>query len=308
MKTLIIYRKTLLAASLVMTLIYVFMWHKHFDVHITLIFVLVPISNLGFAMFARARTLEAALIAQRINYIGGCFLLPIITMSVFSLCQIKLNRWLRVAMLLISSAIYATVLSIGHSDLFYADVRFERLDGVATLIRQYGVMHTVFTVMTCGFFLMSLGAIAYSYVKKNQVSRKILLLLFLPVVVAMVVFFAGRRLFPRIELIPAAYVFALMTYLFIVYRMNLYDITDVAVDSLVQTGDTGLMSIDFKFNYLGSNATAREVFPALNGLTVDWPITRSKMMGGTILPWLEAFRADEARDTARYDTASAAIW
>ena len=281
-----------LAASLAMTLAYVFMWHKHFDVHITLIFVLVHITNLGFAMSARAETLEAALIAQRINYIGGCFLLPIITMSVFSLCQIKLNRWLRVALLLVSSAVYATVLTIGRTGLFYSDVRFERLNGVATLIRQYGDMHAVFNAMICVFFLMSLGAIIYSYIKKNQVSRKILTLLFLPVVVAMVAFFAGRRLFPRVELMPAAYVFALVTYLVIVYRMCLYDITDVAVDSLVQTGDTGLVSIDFKFKYLGSNATAKEILPELNNLTVDRTIRRSLTITDRVLPWLEAFRED----------------
>lgn len=290
-----------LAASLLMTLIYVFMWHRHFDVHITLIFVLVPVVNLGYAMLNRTTTLEEALIANRLTYLGGCYLMLIITFSVYSLCQIHLNRWLRVALIALSTAVYLSALSAGRSPLFYKDVGFSIVNGAVTLKKVYGPMHDVFLAMIFGYFLMSLGAIVYSYLRKNQVSRKILLLLFLPVVVAMIAFFGGRRVFPGIELVPAAYAFALLTYLIIVYRLCLYDITDLAVDSLVQSGDTGLISIDFKFNYLGSNATAKAVFPALNELTVDRPITRSAVMRETAFKWLQAFRADPTRDTAHYE-------
>ena len=296
-----LYYDLVLAASIVMTLIYVFMWHKHFDAHITMLYVLVPVINLGYALLARATTLEEALMANRLTYMVGCYLLLIIMFSVFSLCQIPLNRWIRVALLLISTAVYASALSIGRSPIFYKDVQFELVDGAVVFHKHYAFMHTVFLALIFCYFSAILIAIIYTYLNKNQVSRKILLLLFMPVAVAMVAFFAGRRLFPRVELTPAACAFALMIYLIIVYRMTLYDITDVAVDSLVQSGDTGLISIDFDFNYLGSNATAKDIFPVLNDLTVDRPITRSALMRQTALVWLEAFRDDESRDTAHYE-------
>ncbi len=296
-----LYYDLVLAASIVMTLMYVFMWHKHFDAHITMIYVLVPVINLGYALLARATTLEEALMANRLTYMVGCYLLLIIMFSVFSLCQIPLNRWIRVALLLMSTAVYASALSIGRSPIFYKDVQFELIDGAVVFHKHYAFMHTAFLALIFGYFSASLIAIIYTYLHKKQVSRKILILLFLPVVVAMVAFFAGRRLFPRVELIPAACDFALLIYLIIVYRMCLYDVIDVAVDSLVQSGDTGLISIDFNFNYLGSNATAKDIFPALNDLTVDLPITRSALMRETALKWLEAFRDDESRDTVHYE-------
>ncbi len=296
-----LYYDLVLAASIIMTLVYVFMWHKHFDAHITMLYVLVPVINLGYALLARATTLEEALMANRLTYMVGCYLMLIIMFSVFSLCQIPLNRWIRVALLFLSTVVYASALSIGRSAIFYKDVQFELDNGAVVFHKQYAFMHTAFLALILCYFLATLIAIVYTYLCKNQVSRKILLLLFMPVVVAMAAFFGGRALFPRVELTPAACAFALLIYLIIVYRMTLYDITDVAVDSLVQSGDTGLVSVDFKFNYLGSNATAKEIFPALNDLTVDLPITRSALIEQTMLVWLEAFRSDESRDTAHYE-------
>lgn len=297
----IAYYDIVLALSLAMAMIYVYMWHKHFDVHITLIFVLVPLTNLGFAMQARAETLDAALAGVRLSYLGGCFLLPSILFAMAGLCQMRLNRWLRLGMMLLSSVMYVSALSIGIGTNFYRSVSFERVNGLATLIKVYGPMHTAFRCMIYIYFLASLGIVAYTYFKKNQVSRKLLMMMVLPVVIAMVAFFGGRKLFPRIELVPVGYAFALMMYLIIAHSICMYDITDAAVDSLVESGDTGLVSFDFTFHYLGSNDTAKAIFPELNNLTVDHSINRSLFMREKARPWLEAFQEDEGADTARFD-------
>ena len=295
------YYDIVLAISMVLTLIYVFMWHRHFDAHITLTFVLVPLTNLGWAMLNRAETLEAALVANRLTYVGGCYLMLNIMFVVFSMCQIHLNRWLRVALMLLTSVVFLAAMSMGKADFYYKSIAFERVDGFAVLTKEYGPVHGVFVAMTFLYFLMSVGAIAYCYVKKNQVSRKMLALLFFPVVVCMVSFFGARKVFPRVELIPSAFAVAQITYLVIVYRMCLYDITNTAVDSLVQSGETGLISFDFGFHYLGSNETAKAIFPNLNNLTVDRSIRRDKQMQDVVRPWLEAFKANEADDTFTYE-------
>jgi len=294
------YYDIMLGLSLAMTLVYVFMWHKHFDVHITLTYVLVSVTNLGWAMLSRTETLEAALVANRLTYIGGCYLMMNIVFVVFTMCQIPLNRWIRVAMMLLSTFVFASAMSMGRADFFYKSITFERVGDMVILTKEYGPLHGLFVAMTLFYFLMSVGAIVYSYIRKNQVSRKMLWLLFVPVVICVVAFYGGRKLFPRVELVPAAFNIALATGLVIVYRICLYDITDTAVDSLVQSGDTGLISFDFGFHYLGSNETAKAIFPNLNNLTVDRSIRRDKQMQDVVRPWLEAFRDDETQDTAHY--------
>lgn len=296
-----LYYDIMLAISLVAMIVYLFAYHKHFDVHITLLFVLVPISNLGNVLLAYAPTLEAALVANKVVYIGACYLQLILMLAVFSLCQIKLNRWVRTGLVILSTVVYLAALTMGRSGLFYESVTLGHSGGATVLAKEYGPMHTMFIVMVLAYFALSIGAIVFSYFKKNQVSRTTIYLLFLTEFVAFISFFGGRFLTADVELLPAAYNLGLVLYLVIIYRINLYDITDTAIDSLVQTGDTGFVSFDFKFNYLGSNATAKAIFPELNDLTVDRPLDASNPTNARTLAWLQAFERDEANNEVRLE-------
>ena len=296
-----LYYDILLAISLAALIVYVFSYHKHFDMRITLIFVLVPVANLGQVLMAHVTTLEAALVANKVIYIGACYLQLILMLAVFSLCQIKMNRWVRAGLVALSTIVYLSSLTVGDSTLFYQSVALEHIDGIPVLVKEYGPMHAVFIAMVLVYFLLSIGAIVFSYFRKNQVSRKNIFLLLLTELVAMVCFFGGRMIVRQVELIPLAYDFALIMYLIIIYRINLYDITDTAIDSLVQTGGTGFVSFDFKFNYLGSNATAKTIFPELNDLTVDQPLDASNPTNALTLKWLKAFKEDETNNEAHFE-------
>mgnify|MGYP002624774327 CR=1 FL=1 len=283
--------------AMVLMFAYLYIWHKHLDIHFTLIYVLVPVENLGYTLFAGAQTLGEALIANKLSYMGGCYLVLILMLAVFSLCKIEVSRPLRVALFLASTFVYSFALAVGtsapYATLFYRSVSFDLSTGWPVLTKVYGPMHTVFIALVVLYFCASMAAIIYSYRYKNQVSRKNLFLLFLTEVVAMLSFFVGRRILPMVELLPAAYDIGLVLYLIIAYRISLYDVAESAIDSLVQTGETGFVSFDQRLNYLGSNETAKRVFPQLEDLTVDRPLARNATIAATMLPWIEAFEADE---------------
>ena len=61
--------------SLVLTLTYALLWHKHFSVYLTLIYLVIPIALIGYVLEASAETLEASLNGTKIIYIGGSYLL-----------------------------------------------------------------------------------------------------------------------------------------------------------------------------------------------------------------------------------------
>ena len=70
----------------ILTGIYLFVLKKNFNTYITLIFVLVPVVNLGNMLLSQAETEEAALNAVKISSMGGCFLQLFFMLAVFSLC------------------------------------------------------------------------------------------------------------------------------------------------------------------------------------------------------------------------------
>ena len=287
--------------SVLLAIVYACLWHRHFDVHITMIFMLVPVTNLAYVLLTRSNTLGEALNANRLSYIGGCYLQLFLMLVIFSLCDIPLRRWVRVGLLCLSTVVYLSALTIGKEQIFYRSIRFERLNGAVMLYKDYNWMHTVFYVLVASYFLLSFGAMIYSYFRKNQVSRKNIYLLFSTELVAMLAFFGGRLLFKRVELLPAAYDFALLIYLVIVRRMCLYNVAETAADALVESDDTGIVSFDFRYNYLGSDEQAKRIFPELNDLTVDLPLRRSEKMNELFLPWLEGFRRNEIHDRIHYE-------
>ena len=300
----VLYYDIILMISVILTGIYMFMWHKHFDVHITLVFVLEPVVCLGYSLLAHATDLTEALAINKVIYIGGCFLQLIVLLVVCTLCDIragKLGRILKTLGFAVSTAVFVYVLNPMKSGDFYRKAELVLANGHPLLEKEYGWMHTVFQVMVVIYFLLSTGIIIYSFFRKNQVSRKILALLFLPEVLAIAAFFIGKKVTGSIELLPVAYVSAQVMYLIIVSRISLYDITDNAIDSLVQKGEAGFISIDYGYHYLGSNETAKEIMPILRELTVDLTIRRRKSFGDLVVPWLEAFRQDASRNTATYE-------
>lgn len=296
----VIYYDVLFALSLVLTLIYAVIWHKHFDVHFTLMFITIPIANLGYVFLIRSQSLESAIISNNIIYLGGCYLMLFIMLSVLSMCRIKMLRSVTVGLMIFTTLVYLSVITSGELPLFYESISYSNENGIPHLEKEYGVMHTVFYIMVLLYFMMSIAAIVYSYFKKKDVSRKIIFLMLLSEFVGIMSYFGGKNVFGTIELVPLSYVMAQVMYLMIADRVCLYDITDSAADSLVETGNTGFISFDFRFNYLGSNGTAKKIFPEINGLTVDRTIMGKLSVSETFLKWLNGFSRDNSKNKVYY--------
>lgn len=293
--------------SVLLMLLYCLIYHKHYDIHITLVFVLVPLNNLSQLLLSRSDSLESALLANKFLYISGCYLILMLTLAVFSLCDIKLDRYVRLLLYLITTVIFFFTQQIGRNDLYYKSVEFSKKDGTVILTKEYGPLHIFFYIMVISYFLLGIGTIIYSYRKKSQVSKRFIALLALPEVISVFGFFGSRSLsdilpiFPDVETIPLAYDFALVTYLIINHRLMLYNIPETVIDTVVQKGETGFISFDFSYRYLGSNETAKNIFPELKGLDVDQPLMHSAATG-TMLEWLRDFIKDNSRDKTIYKT------
>ena len=295
------YYEILFGLSVLLTLVYVAIWHKHFDAHISLIFAFIPLTNLAYAMMAHSRTLEGALTAAKITYIGGCFLSLFITQSIFGLCHINLKRWMSAGLMIMCLTSYAFALSMGNASYFYKTVSFEMDSGMGRLVKTYGFGHTLTYVVISCLIVISIAAMVYSLVKKNDVSNKTIVLLMLPATVSFLAYFSNKFMPEGIDAMPLSYVFAQVIYLIIVHRLCLYDITDLGVDSLIKKGDTGFVSIDFDEKYLGSNESAQKIFPYLRDINVDTYFGRYIQVKNTLLRWLEEFKRDETKDHFYYE-------
>lgn len=283
--------------SLLLASGYIYIWHKHFDVNFTMIFTLVPVGCLGYYLSSVTTTADGAIRAQQIAYIGGSFLQLFLLMSIFNLCKIQVPKWVRAALFAVCAGLYASVLSIGKSDLFYKNVDYKIENGHAVLIREYGIMHTAFYIVLGAFFLTGIATLLYSWFKKKDVPRRILLLLVIPDIVCIFCYaFVLKAFDSSVDLMPVGYCLAEIMYLLIAFRVNLYDVGDTVIDSMVQEEQIGYISFDFKNCYLGSNEVARKIVPELNDVAVDAPFGY-KPSERKIRHFIEAFKKDPSNNT-----------
>ncbi len=288
----IVFYGSLLAASLLCSGIYFYIWDKHYNVNIGLIFNFIPIACLGHFMYSVSRDAGEAITAQKISYLGGSFLQLFILLSLLNLCQIEVKRWVRSVMYAICTMSFTLALTIGHNDNFYRNVSYGIVDGDVVLSREYGWMHTVYYAVVLGFFLVGFAVICYSWVKKRQVPRTIIFLLVFPYITVLVSYFLGRKLGSTLDFMPLGYLLAQITYLIISARMNLYDIAGTVVDSMVRESDIAYISFDFGYRYLGSDDTARRLMPELEVFAVDDEVSKYPE-GKKIKHYLDSFRENQ---------------
>ena len=290
-----LYYEVIFGISFLLTVIYVMIWRKHFDLNITVIFILVPIVNLGYYLYANSADKYAAMNAYKIIYIGSCFLPFFVTMCVLNLCEIEVPRPLRFFAFLINTTLYVFVLTVGKTPYFLKSLTVYHNVFGTEVKKEYGPVHTAFLVVIILYVAIEIVAIFYSGIRKSQISNTILRRLFFPVIVTLLGYLGNKLIGAKIEVVPFTYVFAQIMYISIARRMSLYKVSDMVVDSMVQTGETGFISIDFDHHYLGSNETAREILPGLVDLSIDQDITRVPWMENTVGHWIHHFEEDETK-------------
>ena len=287
--------------SLLLTILYVVSWQKHFDVHFSLMFAFIPVENLGCLLLSESKNLEEALTANKVIYIGACYLVLFIFLSILNLCHIHLPKGANALLTVFNTALYLGALTMGRGPWFYKSCELTFYQGAAILVKEYGPLHTLFYGVIFLYFFACLAVLIYSYGWKRDVSRRIIVLLFLPEMIAFIVFFGGRRIFQAIDLTPFAYVFAQIMFLLIIQRICLLDITDSGIDSLSETGETGLMSFDLHLRYLGSNEAAKQMLPEIRSFMVDRPVPKGESaIGDLILSSLRGYLRDESKDRVHF--------
>lgn len=284
------YYAGLFVLSFLMTLVYIFKWKKQFQVHMTAIFIIIPTANLAYGLMYAAHMPETAMSMLKIIYISGCFLPWLLTMCELRLCRIEAGVFVRVATFLLSSVVFLSVQTVGYLPLYYRSLTMERAGSVWIMHKEYGPVHLLHYACMILYMATDLIAIIYAYRKKRQVSRQMLFLLFLPVLVSMLGYCANHSLMKLgYEAMPLTYVMAQLVYLQIMRRMAYYNVSEMVIESMVQSGETGFITVDSKGRYLGSNETAKQILPQLSLLTVDQPIRREESMRDTVADWLDRF-------------------
>lgn len=275
--------------SLMCCAAYYFIKRKYFSTRYTMIFLLAFLSQFCYVLLALSQNVREALIIYKFLYIGGCYLPLAGLFLIFSICKIEPPKWVRFIMLAFTTCIYMLVLSAGYSPLFYKSVDIEFENGVTVLVKEYGPLHMLFYLEIGIFLIITIIVLAYGWIKKPSVSRKILAIAAFMQVFSIFSFFLGRLITKDVEWMALADLVDEIGFLIIMNSIGLYRVDDMVSSSILAEGEYGYISLDFKYRYLSATDVAKKFFPEIAKNHVDHVIEDEKMRQ-LFEQWIEDYK------------------
>lgn len=159
------------AVSVLLPLWYA-LFDKERDLRLLFLYVCVGLANLGYFLLSVAGTLEFALWANRISYLGSAYLLLFMLLTVMDVCGIQPKKWTVALLFACTTAAFLLAASGGAGRLYYTEVSIERVNGATRLIKEYGPLHFAYSVYLFSYFSMMVALTVIAAVKKGLPSPK----------------------------------------------------------------------------------------------------------------------------------------
>ncbi|MBQ7344812.1 MAG: hypothetical protein IJW45_01960 [Oscillospiraceae bacterium] len=137
------------------------------DVWFLVLFTSVLVVDVGYFILSISSTLDDALLANRISYLGSVFLPMSMLMIILDVTKLRYAKWLPGTLLGIGLVVFLIAASPGYLDIYYKEVSLETLAGASILRKEYGPWHCTYLFYLLAYFAVMVGAIVYSMVKKK---------------------------------------------------------------------------------------------------------------------------------------------
>ena len=207
-----------------------------------LLFLSVFIVNLGYLALACSSTLEAALMANRIAYLGSVFLPFSMLMAIANVCRIKVSRRLTTLLAGISVAVFLLAATPGYLDCYYRDVSIVFINGMARLNKIYGPLHGVYYVYLFSYFAMIAAVVVWSIRKGAVASGQYGAVLLIVVLLNISIWLIEQMIESQFEFLAVSYMISELLLLFVYdvmkndKRFVVADIQEVQVSEIDVSG------------------------------------------------------------------------
>lgn len=254
------------------------------------------LSNLGYLSFSFAQNLSEAVLANKIIYLGGCFIPMLYFFTVCEICHIDLQKKVKIPMILFQVFTYICVCTIGFNTWYYKSVEFSCVNGANRLIKEYGPMHSLYLISLYGYFVISLVASCLSIVWKKPVNKKEVYRILIYGGVASACYIVQRVLHLPNDIMPISYIILVAGILVPVYHSNLYMVDENKDIISEQLQKVGFITFNRRLEYMGCSDYASDVFTELKDNEVGRPLKNTGLELHVILESLKKYAGQVEKD------------
>lgn len=182
------------------------------------------VANVGYFTLSISKTVEEALLANRLGYLGGVFLPLFMLMTIMKVCKVKCSTVAKAILITISSMVFLVAASQGYLTLYYKEVSLVFVNGMAKLQKVYGPLHNLYYIYLFAYFIAMLGVIIYALHKKRIASYKHAGLLVVVVFLNIAIWLIEQFINWDFEFLSVSYIVSELLLLFLYGMIQDYEI------------------------------------------------------------------------------------
>lgn len=195
---------------------------KHREPWLLFLFICVCIVNLGYLLLSVSKTVEFALLANKIAYFGQVFVPMTMLLLISKICHVTYPRWVPYVTSVLAALMLGLVLTTGRLDWYYVSVELTEVNGAAKLVKEYGVLHPLNLIYVLLYFVSMMIVVILSLKKKSEASHKLAGLM-LVVVVGNVGMWIVEKLVPlNFEFLSVSYLMSEFVFFFVYWMLQDY--------------------------------------------------------------------------------------
>ncbi|WP_407443720.1 HD domain-containing phosphohydrolase [Fibrobacter sp.] len=294
------YLTLVLVASIVNLIILMSLFRKQTNIFIFFAFVGIVVSTYGHWLLGFSETLEGAIVANKVNYVGAAYIPMLMFFSLSQICKVKINSYVRFLMVLFSSLVLGLALTVGFSSVYYESFEFVVKNGLGDYVATYGWGHDVFNAMVVMYGVMDVVVVFYALFRRKMVSFKNIFAMFLTEMVMFSSFLVSRVLENDMLVMPIVYVLNQIIFLYLCANVKWYDIVGSVLETIEEDNDLAYISFSTKGLYLGCNDIAEKFFPKIKECRVDWPLSSGSELGRLFNQWLDRVKNSPALNSFEF--------
>lgn len=252
------------------------------------LFVSISIVCLAYFAYSISVDKQTALVANQFTYIDATYMLLFFNLCIMETCGIKISKVYTGIMCVLSIFFLGMAFSVGHTDVFYSFYDYTTDYGAGHLITELGPMYNLFLVYVVVNLFVPIGVILYSFKFKKQIAYKNIGTLSVLLIMIVALYFVSAFVNIQFDILPIGYVIMQYVILGIIQRISLYDVGNIAQKTAEESQQYGYIMFDVKQRYVGSNETARYLFPELDALSVDLKVNEP-FVEEEFVNWIDAF-------------------
>ncbi len=260
------------------------------NIYIYYSFYAILVANFGHWLLGFSETVEGAVIANKVNYLGGSFLPMFMFFALLKVCKMTIPKWLHVTLIFMSFTICALAMTVGYFPAYYKTVEYVVQAGVGNYVATYGWAHSLFNAFLVSYVILDIWIIARAIMHQKMVSLKNIVAMIIGEIATIMSFFLARFLGSDMLIMPFIYVLDQILLLYICNNVKWYDITECVIESIETESSCAYLSFSVDGAYLGANRIAFNFFPELVKMRVDAHLKGETELQQQIMSWIEKYK------------------